>query len=132
MAYDTDLFVPPPPHFASPCPSPFFNAAFLRPRDGAAASLCAAANYNPACKRKDDNNDDNDYAWGGEGHPHNHPGPNNQGNSSKRQRNWLKTLPSTGDPVVADGRHSPPPPTDRTPGGHDRDAGDGANDDELA
>ncbi len=57
----------PPPIFALSRPSPFFNAAFPRPRDGAAASLCAAANCNPACERKDDNNDDDDYAWGGRG-----------------------------------------------------------------
>jgi hypothetical protein len=44
----------------------------------------------------------------------------------------LKTLPSTGNPAVADGRQPPPPPADRPPGGHDRDAGDGANDDKLA
>jgi hypothetical protein len=60
-------FVPPPPHFALPRPSPFLNTAFLRPRDGAAASLCAAADYDPACERKNDNDDDNDYAWGGRG-----------------------------------------------------------------
>ncbi len=47
-------------------------------------------------------------------------------------RNWLKTLPSRGDPAVADGRRLPLPPADRPPGGHDRDAGDGADDDELA
>ncbi len=44
----------------------------------------------------------------------------------------MKTLPSRGDPAVADGRRPPPPPADRPPGGHDRDAGDGANDDKLA
>jgi hypothetical protein len=33
---------------------------------------------------------------------------------------------------VADGRQPPPPPVDRPPGGHDRDAGDGPNDDKLA
>ena len=44
----------------------------------------------------------------------------------------MKTLPSMGDPAVADGQRPPPPPADRPPGGHDRDAGDGADDDELA
>ncbi len=44
----------------------------------------------------------------------------------------MKTLPSLGDPTVADGRRPPPPPADRPPGGHDRDAGDGAANDELA
>jgi hypothetical protein len=33
---------------------------------------------------------------------------------------------------VADGRRPPLPPTDRPPGGHDRDAGDGAAADKLA
>jgi hypothetical protein len=33
---------------------------------------------------------------------------------------------------VADGRQPPPPPVDCLPGGHDRDAGDSANDDGLA
>jgi hypothetical protein len=37
-----------------------------------------------------------------------------------------------GDPAVADGRQPPPPPADRPPGGHDRDAGDGADDNKLA
>ncbi len=46
----------------------FFNAAFPRPRNGAGAYSCAAADYDPTQERKDDNNDDNDYAWGGEGH----------------------------------------------------------------
>ncbi len=55
----------PPPHFASSRPSSFFNAAFPTPREGTAASLCAAANYDPARKRKDYNNDEDDYAWGG-------------------------------------------------------------------
>ena len=53
-------------------------AGTLLPADaanaGAAASLCAAANYDPAREREDDNNNDNDYAWGGEGHRRNHPG----------------------------------------------------------
>ena len=44
----------------------------------------------------------------------------------------MKTLPSTGDPAVADGRQPPPPPADRPPRGHDRDAGDGANNNKLA
>ncbi len=44
----------------------------------------------------------------------------------------MKTLPSTGDPAVADGRQPPPPPVDRPPRGHNRDAGDSANDNELA
>ncbi len=44
----------------------------------------------------------------------------------------MKTLPSMGDPVVADGRRPPPPPADRPSGGHDRDAGDGADDNKLA
>ncbi len=57
----------PPPHFASHRPSPFFNAAFPRPRDGAAASLCAAAAYDPAREREDYNDDEDDYAWGGRG-----------------------------------------------------------------
>ena len=43
----------------------------------------------------------------------------------------MKTLPSMGDPAVADGRRPPPPPADCPPGGHDRDAGVAA-DDELA
>ncbi len=33
---------------------------------------------------------------------------------------------------MADGRRPPLTPADRPPGGHDRDAGDGAADDELA
>ncbi len=33
---------------------------------------------------------------------------------------------------MADGRRPPPPPVDRPPGGHERDAEDGADDDELA
>ncbi len=83
-------------------------------------SLCAAADYDPARERKDDNDDDNDYPWGGEGHLRNHPGSDDQGDSPKRQRNRLKTLPSTEDPAVADGRRPPLPPADRPPGGHDR------------
>ncbi len=38
-------------------------------------------------------------------------------------RNRLKTLPSIGDPAVAEGRQPPLPPADCPPGGHDRDAG---------
>ncbi len=91
-------------------PLPFLNAAFPRPRDGAAASSCAAANYDPAREREDYNNDDDDYAWGGEGHRRDHLGSNHHGDSPECRQNWLKTLPSMGDPVVA-------------PGGHDRDAG---------
>jgi hypothetical protein len=33
---------------------------------------------------------------------------------------------------MADDRRPPPPPADRPPGGHDRDARDGADNDELA
>ncbi len=44
----------------------------------------------------------------------------------------MKTLPSMGDPTVADSQQPPPPPVDHPPGGHDRDAGDGTVDDELA
>ncbi len=94
--------------------------------------MCAAADYDPARERKDDNNDDNDYAWGGEGHCCDHPGLDNRGDSPECRRNRLKTLPSTGNPAVADGRQPPPPPADRPPGGHDRDAGDGANDNKLS
>jgi hypothetical protein len=47
-------------------------------------------------------------------------------------RNWLKTLPSMGDPAVADCQRVPPPPVDRLPGGHYRDAGDGAAANKLA
>ncbi len=35
----------------------------------------------------------------------------------------MKTLPSMGDPAVADGQQSPPPPADCPPRGHNRDAG---------
>ncbi len=105
---------------------------FPRPRDGAAASLCAAADYDPARNCKDDNNNDNDYALGGEGHRCNHPGLDDCGDSPKQWQNRLKTLPSMGDPAVADGRQPPLPPADRPPGGHNRDARDGADDDELA
>jgi hypothetical protein len=122
----------PPPHFASPHPSPFFNAAFPRPRDGAAASSCAAANYDPARESEDNNDDDNYYAWGEEGHCRNHPGSDDCGNSPERWQNRLKTLPSMGDPAVADSQRPPPPPVDRPPGGHNRNAGDGANNNELA
>ncbi len=93
--------------------------------------MCAAADYDPACKREDYSDDDNDYAWGREGHCCDHPGSNHCGNSPKRWRNRLKTLPSMGDPVVADGRRPPLPPGDCPPGGHDRDAGVAA-DDKLA
>ncbi len=110
---------------------PFFNAAFPRPRDGVAASLCAAADYDPARKHEDYNNDDNNYAWGGEGHRCDHPGSDHRGDSPEHRRNRLKTLPSMGDPAVADGRRPPPPPADCPPGGHDRDAGVAA-DDKLA
>ncbi len=68
----------------------------------------------------------------GEGHRHDHRGLDDQGDSPKRQQNRLKTLPSTGDPTVADDQRPPPPPADRSPGGHNRDAGDGADDDKLA
>jgi hypothetical protein len=105
---------------------------FPRPRDGAAASLCAATDYDPARKREDDNDDDNDYAWGGEEHRRDHLGSDNRGDSPKRWQNRLKTLSSMGDPAVADGRRPPPPPVDHPPGGHDRDSGDGADNDELA
>ncbi len=44
----------------------------------------------------------------------------------------MKTLPSTGDAAVADGRQPPLPPRNPPPGGHDRDARHGADDDELA
>jgi hypothetical protein len=88
----------PPPHFASPRPSLFFNAAFPRPRDGAAAFSCAAADYDPAREHEDYNNDDDDYAWGGEGHRRDHPGSYHRGNSPKHRRNRLKTLPSMGIP----------------------------------
>jgi hypothetical protein len=44
----------------------------------------------------------------------------------------LKPLPSLGDPTVADSQRPPPPPADCPPGGHNRDAGDGAAIDELA
>ncbi len=77
---------------------------FPRPRDSAAVSLCAAADYDPAREREDNNDNDNNYAWGGEGHRRNHPGLDDRGDSPKRRRNRLKTLPSTGDPAVADGR----------------------------
>jgi hypothetical protein len=43
----------------------------------------------------------------------------------------LKTLPSMGDPAVADGRQPPSPLADCPPGGHNRDAGVAA-DNELA
>ncbi len=127
-----DPFIPPPPHFASPCPSPFFNAAFLRPRDGAAASSCATANYDPACESKDNNDDDDDYAWGGEGYRCNHLGLDNRSDSPKHWQNRLKTLPSMGDPAVEDGQGPPPPPPGRPPGGQGRDAGDCTNNDQLA
>ncbi len=44
----------------------------------------------------------------------------------------MKTLPSKGDPAVANGERAPRPPADRLPGGHDRDAGVGAAADKLA
>jgi hypothetical protein len=109
----------------------FSNAAFPRPRDGAAASLCAAANYNPTRKHEDYNDDGNDYDWGGEGHHRDHPGLDHRGDSSECWRNRLRTLPSMGDPLVADDRQPPPPPVDCPPGGHNRDAGV-AVDDKLA
>jgi hypothetical protein len=93
--------------------------------------LCAAADYDPAREREDYNDDDDNYAWGGEGHCRDHPGSDHHGDNPERRRNWLKTLPSMGDPTVADGRQPPPPPADCPPGGHDRDAGVAA-DDELA
>ncbi len=37
-----------------------------------------------------------------------------------------------GDPVVVDCQRVPPPPADRLPGGHDRDARDGAAANKLA
>ncbi len=37
-----------------------------------------------------------------------------------------------GDPAVADGQRAPLPPVDCLPGGHDRDAGDGAAANKLA
>ncbi len=60
------------------------------------------------------------------------PGSDDRGNSPERWRNRLKTLASMGDPAVADGRRPPPPPADRPPGGNNRDAGDGADNNELA
>jgi hypothetical protein len=68
----TCLYLPPP--FCLALFFSFFNAAFLRPRNGAKAYSCAAADYNHAQEGKDDNDDDNDYAWGEEGHCRNHPG----------------------------------------------------------
>ncbi len=68
------------------------------------ASLCAVADYNPARERKDDNNDDDYYTWGVEGHRRNQPGLDNRGDSPKRWWNRLKSLPSMGDPAGADGR----------------------------
>ncbi len=68
------------------------------------ASLCAAADYNPARKREDDNKDDNNYAWGGEGHHRNHLGSDDCSDSPEHWQNQLKILPSMGDPAVADGR----------------------------
>ncbi len=44
----------------------------------------------------------------------------------------MKTLPSMGDPAAADCQQVPPPPADRLPGEHDRDARDGAAADKLA
>ncbi len=64
--------------------------------------MCAAADYDPVHEREDYNDNDNDYAWGGEGHRRNHPGSDRRGDSPERWRNWLKTLPSMGDPMVAD------------------------------
>ncbi len=90
--------------------------------------MCAAANYDPAREREDYNDDDDDYAWGGEGHHCDHPGSDHRGISLERRRNRLKTLPSMGDPAVADCRQPPPPPADCPPGVHDRDAGVAADD----
>ncbi len=44
----------------------------------------------------------------------------------------VETLPSMGDPTVADGQQAPLPPADRLPRGHDRDAGDGTAANKLA
>jgi hypothetical protein len=44
----------------------------------------------------------------------------------------LKTLPSTGYPAVEDSQRPPSPPAHGPPMGHDRDAGDSANNNELA
>ncbi len=67
--------------------------------------------------------------------PHSHslnlPDPTTL-NSHEHQKNRLKTLPSMGDPAVADGQQPPPPPPDRPPRENDRDAGDGTNNNELA
>jgi hypothetical protein len=93
--------------------------------------LCATADYNPARKREDYNDDDDGYAWGGEGHCRDHPGLDHRGDSPERWQKRLKTLPSMGDPAVADGGRPPLPPVDCPPGGHDRDAGVAA-DNELA
>ncbi len=68
---------------------------------------------------------------GGEGHHRDHPGSDHRGDNPEHRRNRLKTLPSMGDPAVADGRQPPSPPADCPPGGHDRDAGVAA-DDKLA
>ncbi len=68
------------------------------------ASLCAAANYDPIREREDDKGNDNDYAWGGEGHRRDHPGSDDRDDSPERWRKRLKTLLSMGDPAVVDGR----------------------------
>jgi hypothetical protein len=98
-----DPFLPPPPPFCLALSFTFFKCCVSETQGRAAASLCAAADYDPAREREDDNDDDKDFAWGGEGHRHNHPGLDDQGDSPKRRPNRLKTLPSMADPLVADG-----------------------------
>ncbi len=99
--------------------------------DGAAASSCAAADYDPARERKDYNDDDNDYAWGGGG-----ASLRSSGVGPSRRQPQALAEPVEDPPFHGESRGGGRPITPSAtrglpPGGHNRDAGVTA-DDKLA